>query len=147
MLIVCVFGCCLVVWLFVCLLLELVRRRGVSGVGEPVQCVSDYDLNGTIKVFLLTSVALNTPPVHVHMRRGGANDAFDFLLFIVECVSLGVLVRGDVLVLDNATIHKSVDILQPLFMLMRVAGITLWFLPVYSPELNPCEFVFAQCKK
>jgi hypothetical protein len=134
--------------LYVLLCVELVRRRGLSEVGVSINVTSEYDLSETIKVSLLTSVGPNSPPIHVHLRRGGgANNAYSFLTFIVDCVSSGLLVRGDVVVLDNASIHKSVDILFPLFLLMNVAGITLWFLPVYSPELNPCEFVFAQCKK
>ena len=108
------------------LCVELVRRRGVCEVGESINVCSEYDLSETIKVSLLTSVDPNSPPIHVHMRRGGnANDAFSFLLFIVDCVASGLLVRGDVVVLDNASIHKSVDILFPLSMLMNVAGITL----------------------
>jgi hypothetical protein len=37
--------------------------------------------------------------------------------------------------------------LFPLSLLLRAAGVRMWMLPTYSPELNPCGFVFAQCKK
>ena len=118
------------------------RRRGVS------QCVSEYDLSETMKVSVLTSLSVGSPPVYVDMRSGDrANDAFDFLLLIVHLVQSGVLVQGDVLVLDNAPIHNVVSILHPLHTIITSAGITLWFLPTYSPELNPCEYVFAQSKK
>jgi hypothetical protein len=45
--------------------IELVRRRGVSARGQPINVVSDYDLSETIKVSLLTSLAVNSPPIHV----------------------------------------------------------------------------------
>ena len=127
---------------------ELVRRRGISGRGDVINSVSSYNLSETIKVSLLTSLFHPSHPFHVDMRRGDrANDQFDFLLFITRCISTNLLIRGDVLVLDNASIHKADNILLPLHMLLNTAGITMWFLPTYSPELNPCEFVFAQCKK
>ena len=97
---------------------------------------------------LVTSLSVGSPPIHVHMRQGDrANDAFDFLMLMIDLVQSGVLVQGDVVVLDNAPIHNADAILQPLHVLLMSAGITLWFLPTYSPELNPCEFVFGQCKR
>ena len=82
------------------------------------------------------------------MRRGGrANRQYDFLLFVIDCIQQGWLVRGEVLVLDNATVHRGSDVLLPLFMILTYAGITMLYLPTYSPELNPCEYMFAICKK
>ena len=112
---------------------ELVRRRGISGRGDVINSVSSYNLSETIKVSLLTSLFHPSHPFHVDMRRGDrANDQFDFLLFITRCISTNLLIRGDVLVLDNASIHKADNILLPLHMLLNTAGITMWFLPTYS---------------
>ena len=133
-----------------CLLLDLVRSRGVSGRGEVITCVTGVGLSHTIKVSLLTTLAraVGSSPVYVSMRDGGrANSQFDFLLFIIDCIQDGQLVQGDVLVLDNASIHTAQHIIVPLTTVLRAAGVTMWRLPTYSPELNPCEFVFAQCKK
>lgn len=47
-----------------------------------------------------------------------------------------------VIVLDNATFHKRSDILD----LYEKAGHTLFFLPPYSPDLNPIEKKWAQAK-
>jgi transposase len=58
----------------------------------------------------------------------------------------GFLERGDILVCDNAPVHKGVDSLPKLSRFLAAKGIQLWFLPKYSPELNPCELVFAQVK-
>ena len=108
---------------------------------------ADFDRSEVIKVSIMTSLSqpVNLSPLYVHMRQGGqSNKQLDFLSFVVDCVQSGWLVNGDVLVLDNARIHKAYPIVTPLHMLMQAAA--LWFLPTYSPELNPCEFVFAQSK-
>jgi transposase len=78
--------------------------------------------------------------------RTGSNNSFDFLLFLTVLVSAGQLVAGDVLVLDNAPVHYSAAIAAPLNLLLLSAGVRLLFLPTYSPELNPCEHIFAQIK-
>ena len=53
---------------------------------------------------------------------------------------------GDFFICDNASIHKAEEIAEPLSDLLSNNGIRLVFLPTYSPELNPCELVFAQVK-
>ena len=47
---------------------------------------------------------------------------------------------------DNASIHFAAEVALPLSELFDTAGVRLVFLPAYSPELNPCELVFAQVK-
>ena len=59
----------------------------------------------------------------------------------------GTITRGDFVVLDNSSIHFAANIAPILDVLFRVAGAYLIFLPAYSPELNPCELVFAQVKR
>jgi transposase len=49
---------------------------------------------------------------------------------------------GDVVVMDNLGSHKS----QAVRRLIRAAGAKLFFLPRYSPDLNPIEQVFAKLK-
>ena len=53
-----------------------------------------------------------------------------------------VLKPGDIVVMDNLGSHKSAAIRQAI----RAAGARLWFLPPYSPDLNPIEQVFAKIK-
>jgi transposase len=48
--------------------------------------------------------------------------------------------------MDNAPIHLSADIFGLLMTVLRAVGVRLILLPKYSPELNPCEMVFAQAK-
>ena len=52
------------------------------------------------------------------------------------------LSRGDIVVMDNLGSHKSPAIRAAL----RAAGAKLFYLPPYSPDLNPIEQVFAKLK-
>ena len=53
------------------------------------------------------------------------------------------LVAGQVVVMDNATFHKS----QKTRRLIEEAGCKLIFLPRYSPDLNPIEKFWANMKR
>ncbi|MFZ2101206.1 MAG: IS630 family transposase [Oricola sp.] len=53
-----------------------------------------------------------------------------------------VLQPGDIVVMDNLGSHKSADVRR----MIRAAGARLWFLPPYSPDLNPIEQAFAKIK-
>ena len=60
----------------------------------------------------------------------------------VEQVLIPTLNRGDVVVMDNLGSHKSRAVRSAI----RAAGAKLFFLPAYSPDLNPIEQVFAKMK-
>jgi transposase len=75
-----------------------------------------------------------------------SNTATDFLLFVADLLTDGVLAAGDVFVMDNCSIHYADNIASILDDLLAMKGVRLYFLPAYSPELNPCELVFAQVK-
>ena len=48
-----------------------------------------------------------------------------------------------ILIMDNASIHH----VQQVQDLVDNAGCLLWFLPAYSPDMNPIEEVFSQVKR
>lgn len=60
----------------------------------------------------------------------------------VEQQLLPVLKPGDIVVMDNLGSHKGAAVRQ----MIRAAGARLWFLPPYSPDLNPIEQAFAKIK-
>src|SRR5438046_2584803 len=60
----------------------------------------------------------------------------------VEKVLVPTLRPGEIVVMDNLGSHKSRAVRQ----LIRSAGAKLFFLPKYSPDLNPIEQVFAKLK-
>ena len=49
---------------------------------------------------------------------------------------------GDIVVMDNLSSHKGAVIRRA----KRAAGAKLFFLPPYSPDLNPIEQTFAKLK-
>jgi transposase len=60
----------------------------------------------------------------------------------VEKVLVPVLKPGDIVVVDNLGSHKGKAVRKAI----RSAGAKLFFLPKYSPDLNPIEQVFAKLK-
>jgi transposase len=60
----------------------------------------------------------------------------------VEKVLVPTLRPGDIVIIDNLGSHKGKAVRQAI----RSAGAKLFFLPKYSPDLNPIEQVFAKLK-
>ncbi len=60
----------------------------------------------------------------------------------VEKVLVPTLKPGDIVVMDNLGSHKGKDVRKAI----RSAGAKLFFLPKYSPDLNPIEQLFAKLK-
>ena len=60
----------------------------------------------------------------------------------VEQLLVPALRPGDIVVMDNLGSHKGAVIRQRI----KDAGARLWFLPPYSPDLNPIEQAFAKIK-
>ena len=60
----------------------------------------------------------------------------------VEQLLVPTLRPGDIVILDNLGSHKGKAVRHAI----RNAGARLWFLPAYSPDLNPIEQTFAKIK-
>jgi transposase len=71
----------------------------------------------------------------------GPIDGDSFRLY-VEKILLPTLSPGDIVIMDNLGSHKGKAVRQ----LIRAAGAKLFFLPKYSPDLNPIEQIFAKLK-
>ena len=63
-------------------------------------------------------------------------------LAYVEQVLVPTLSQGDIVIMDNLGSHKGKAVRHAI----RAAGAKLFFLPQYSPDLNPIEQVFAKLK-
>jgi len=64
-----------------------------------------------------------------------------FRAWVRQCL-LPTLRPGDVVVMDNLAAHKVSAIRQAI----ESSGATLFYLPPYSPDFNPIEFVFSKLK-
>jgi transposase len=71
----------------------------------------------------------------------GPIDGESFRIY-VEQVLLPTLRPGDIVIMDNLGSHRSYAVRR----LIRSTGAKLFFLPKYSPDLNPIEQVFAKLK-
>jgi transposase len=71
----------------------------------------------------------------------GPIDGETFRTYVAE-VLVPTLKPGDIVIMDNLGSHKGKAVRQ----LIRSAGAKLFFLPKYSPDLNPIEQVFAKLK-
>jgi transposase len=66
----------------------------------------------------------------------------DIFKAYVEQILLPTLKAGDIVVLDNLSAHKN----QAIRDVIESAGAELWFLPAYSPDLNPIEKMWSKIK-
>ena len=60
----------------------------------------------------------------------------------VRQVLVPTLRPGDIVVLDNLSAHKDKEALA----LIAAIGAEVWFLPPYSPDLNPIEKMWSKVK-
>jgi transposase len=60
----------------------------------------------------------------------------------VEQILVPTLRRGDIVIMDNASVHKVVGVREAI----EAAGARLIYLPPYSPDLNPIEMAFNKLK-
>lgn len=61
----------------------------------------------------------------------------------VQTQLLQTLKPGDIVVVDNLGSHKSEQVRR----MIRAAGARIFFLPAYSPDLNPIEQFFSKIKQ
>ena len=72
----------------------------------------------------------------------GATDKDVFGVY-VQHILLPTLKAGDIVVLDNLSAHKHADALS----MIESVGAVVWFLPPYSPDLNPIEKMWSKVKQ
>jgi transposase len=60
----------------------------------------------------------------------------------VKHVLVPELNAGDIVVMDNLSCHKDADACS----FIEAAGAHVWFLPPYSPDLNPIEKMWSKIK-
>jgi transposase len=71
----------------------------------------------------------------------GPINGCSFLAYVEQFLA-PTLAAGDIVIMDNLGSHKG----QAVRRAIRAAGAKLFFLPPYSPDLNPIEQVFAKLK-
>lgn len=85
--------------------------------------------------------AIDASGVKPSMSVEGAVDARAFEAY-VERFLAPTLKRGQIVVMDNLSVHKSRRVERSI----EEAGATLLFLPPYSPDMSPIEEAFSKVK-
>ncbi len=75
------------------------------------------------------------------MTIEGATDTEVFRAYVRRVLS-PTLRKGDVVIMDNLSPHKS----EPTLSLIAQAGAEVLFLPAYSPDFNPIEQMWSKIK-
>jgi len=110
------------------------------GWGEKSERVNDYVPDTRFKRESLIAT-LSLEGINAPMTYKGTLDG-DLFGSYVENMLAPTLNEGDVLVLDNLSVHKVEGVLRPLW----DKGVWIVFLPVYSADLNPIELVWSKMK-
>jgi transposase len=116
---------------------NMTRRCGRCPIGERLVDATPF---GHWKVTTFVS-ALRSDCLTAAMTLDGAMNG-DMFVAYVEQVLLPELRVGDVVVMDNLSSHKRVEVRE----LIEGAGCALIYLPPYSPDLNPIEMAYSKLK-
>lgn len=116
---------------------KMTRLRGRARRGRRLKASAPYGKWGTQTLIAgLRHEGLSAPWV-----ISGAMNRTAFNVY-VETQLAPTLKPGDVVILDNLSVHKSAKAEAAI----RARGAWMLFLPQYSPDLNPIEMAFSKLK-
>jgi transposase len=116
---------------------HMARRYGRCPQGERVVA---HETLGSWKTHTLLA-AIRPSGWSAAMVLKGPVDADAFVTYVEKCL-VPTLKHGEIVVLDNVPSHHD-DRVRPL---IQRTGAKLYYLPPYSPDLNPIENAFSQLK-
>ena len=93
------------------------------------------------KVNLIAAITAEGLDLNAYTILEDSVNSNAFLAYI-EYVLVPTLKQGQVVFMDNYSIHKNKKVRQ----LIEQAGCYLVYLPIYSPDFNPIEMIFAKIK-
>lgn len=114
-----------------------VKSRSWSSIGKPIQSEQyGYRYKRTTLIAWVRGDTILAP-----FRFEGSTNTEVFNTWIEQCLSIE-LQEGDVVIMDNASFHKSEKTRE----LIEQRGALLLYLPPYSPDFNPIENYWALLK-
>jgi transposase len=116
---------------------NMTPTRGWCAVGQRLLAKVPFGRWTTSTFLAALRVNAITAPCVVD---GPINGAI-FRAYVEQCL-VPTLRVGDVVIMDNLGSHKGLAVRRAI----RAAGAKLFFLPPYSPDLNPIEQAFAKLK-
>jgi transposase len=116
---------------------NMTRRYGRAPQGERLVCkVPHGHWKTTTFVAALRHDRVTAPLVLDGPMNGESFKAY------VEQVLAPTLKPGDIVFMDNVSLHKVVGVAEAI----EARGASIHYLPAYSPDLNPIEQFFAKLK-
>jgi transposase len=116
---------------------KMTRLRGRSPCGERLKAAAPFGRWGT-QTFI---AGLRCSGLVAPFVIQGAMDRQAFNIWVEQELA-PALQPGDVVILDNLSVHKSASAAE----VLAARGAWFLFLPQYSPDLNPIEMAFAKLK-
>lgn len=116
---------------------NMTRRYGRTTRGERLVCKVPHG-HWETSTFI---AALRHNRITAPLLLDGPMNGPSFLAY-VEQILAPTLRRGDMVIMDNVSLHKVTGVRQAI----AARGATLFYLPPYSPDLNPIEQFFSKLK-
>ena len=113
------------------------RGYARAPVGERARCTKPYHRGAQVNLI----GAVDVSGIRTLMTVDDTVNGDVFVVF-AERFLAPTLCSGDVVVWDNLSLHKMASIRS----IIESTGAELWFLPPYSPDLNPIEEFWSKLK-
>lgn len=117
----------------------MTRLYGWSPVGE--RCIDRTQDSRWKTMTMLSAIRLDGIMQDATVLLDGPMNSETFLSYTQQCLAPS-LRPGDVVVMDNLSSHKATGVREAI----EAADATLWYLPPYSPDLNPIEMLWSKVK-
>lgn len=118
---------------------NMTRLYGRAPAG--LRCV-DHAAHGHWKTMTMLSAIREEGVIRdATVVMNGAMNGSIFLDYVEQCLAPS-LRPGDVVVMDNLASHKVAGVREAI----EAVGCDLWYLPPYSPDLNPIEKLWSKVK-
>ncbi len=117
----------------------MTRLYGRAPIGERV--LAAIPAGHWCTTTMLSAIRVSGVIQEATLAFEGATDAVVFLGYVERCLAPS-LRAGDIVVMDNLKPHKAAGVREAI----EAVGAELWYLPPYSPDLNPIEKLWSKVK-
>jgi transposase len=118
---------------------DMTRLYGRAPIGE--RCVDRTPYGHWQTMTMLSAIRLDGVIQDATVVFDGPMNSATFLAYTQQCLAPS-LRPGDIVVMDNLSSHKAPGVRQAI----EAVGADLWYLPPYSPDLNPIEKLWSKVK-
>ena len=118
---------------------NMTRLYGWSPVGG--RCIDRTQDRRWKTMTMLSAIRLDGVMQDATVLLDGPMNSETFLAYTQQCLAPS-LRPGDVVIMDNLSSHKVEGVREAI----ESADATLWYLPPYSPDLNPIEMLWGKVK-